>query len=403
MRILFVTHYALPHIGGIETPIDAVAAGLTARGHSVTHVASAALRPAERGSPVPPRPYRRVLVPAMNWPEERLGAPYPLFSPRLGRVLRRELAAADVVHCHGFLYMGTIAALALRRDRPAVLTEHVGHVDYANPVLDAAQAAAIASIGRWCARRADALVVYNDKVREELAALAPGARIEWIGNGVDPGRFSPARDGAERQRLRDELGWDGRPRALFVGRRVAKKGLGKALATAAAGEGRFRLAIAGTDRLPGGASGGGSGPASGGSAPEHVDLLGHVDPDRMPDLYRAADAMLLPSHGEGFPVAVQEAMASGLPVVLAEDPAYREHLRGAAPGAAELVAPEPAALAAAVSALVADPERRAAAGAAAAEHARSSFSFERVLDEHERLYTSLTGSDPVSARGGQTP
>ena len=376
MRILFVTHYALPHIGGIETPIDAVAAGLAARGHSVTHVASAARRPAERASPVPPRPYRRVLVPAANWPEERLGAPYPVFSPALARVLRRELSGADVVHCHGFLYLGTIAALGLAGGTPAVLTEHVGHVDYANPVLDAVQAAAIAAIGRWTARRADALVVYNDKVREELAALAPGARIEWIGNGVDPGRFRPAEDG-ERERLRAELGWDERPRALFVGRRVAKKGLDKALATAAAGGGSFQLAVAGTDRI------------DGGGRPHHVELLGHVDPDRMPALYRAADAMLLPSHGEGFPVAVQEAMASGLPVVLAEDPAYREHLRGAEPGAAELVAPDPAALAAALRTLLADPERRAAAGAAAAEHARRSFSFERVLDEHERLYDSL--------------
>jgi D-inositol-3-phosphate glycosyltransferase len=381
MRIVFVTHYALPHIGGIETPLDAVATGLAARGHSVTHVASAALRPAERGSPVPPRPYRRVLVPAMNWPEERLGAPYPIFSPRLVPVLRRELAAADVAHCHGFLYLGTVAALAIGGP-PAALTEHVGHVDYANPVLDAAQAAAIATIGRWCARRADALVVYNDAVRDELAALAPGKRIEWIGNGVDPERFRPSRDG-ERERLRAELGWDERPRALFVGRRVAKKGLDRALATVAAGERSFRLAVAGTDRIDGG-------------APEGVELLGHVDPDRMPELYRAADAMLLPSHGEGFPVAVQEAMASGLPVVLAEDPAYREHLRGADPGSAALVPPDPAALARAVAELVADPERRAAAGAAAAEHARRRFSFERVLDEHERLYESLRARGPAS-------
>ena len=382
MRVLFVTHYALPHIGGIETPIDAVAAGLTARGHSVTHVASAALRPAERWSPVPERPYRRVLVPAWNWPEERLGAPYPVFSPALARVLAREVPAADVVHCHGFLYLGTVAALAGagRHGVPSVLTEHVGHVAYSSQVLDRAQAAAIALVGRWTARRADTLVVYNGKVRDELAALAPGKRIEWIGNGVDPERFRPADDG-ERARLRGELGWDERPRALFVGRRVAKKGLDRALATAVAGGGSFRLAVAGTDRLDG-------------ETPEDVELLGHVEPDRMPALYRAADAMLLPSHGEGFPVAVQEAMASGLPVVLAEDPAYREHLRGAAAGAAALVAPEPAALAAAVSELVAEPERRAAAGAAAADHARRSFSFEHVLDEHERLYASLRGQTP---------
>lgn len=374
MRILYVTHYALPHIGGIETPLDAVAAGLSARGHSVTHVASAALRPAERGSPVPPRPYRRVLVPAINWPEERLGAPYPLFSPALVRVLRREVAAADVVHCHGFLYPGTVAALAEagRRAVPSALTEHVGHVDYANPLLDAAQAAAIATIGRWCARRAGALVVYNDKVREELRALAPAGRIEWIGNGVDTERFRPAGDG-ERERLRAELGWDGRPRVLFVGRRVAKKGLDLALAATAAAGGAFGLVVAGTELDGVGVD---------------AEGLGHVDPDRMPALMRAADAMLLTSHGEGFPVAVQEAMASGLPVVLADDPAYRPHIDGAGAGA-RMVAADAGALAEAVAGLVGDAEARAEAARAAAEHARRRFAAGRVLDVLEALYADL--------------
>jgi D-inositol-3-phosphate glycosyltransferase len=378
MRILFVAHYALPHIGGIETSLDSLASGLAERGHAVTYLASSSLRPAERGSPLPERPYRRVLVPAWNGPEELAGVPYPLFAPALRAALRREVPAADVVHAHGFLYLGSVLGLAeaARNGRAAVLTEHVGHVEYANPLLDAVQAAAIGTLGRWCARRADALVTFNEKVRDELAALAPGVRLEWIGNGIDTERFRPARDG-ERERLRAELGWDERPRALFVGRRVAKKGLDRALAAVAAGAGEFELVVAGTDRIDG-------------ATPDGVELLGHVDPDRMPELYRAADAMVLTSHGEGFPMAIQEAMASGLPVVLAEDPAYRDHLRGAGPGAAELVPAEPAALAAAVRAVVADAERRAAAGAAAVEHARRAFSSGPVADAHERLYESLT-------------
>ncbi len=40
MRILFVSHHALPHVGGIEVVVDALARELAGRGHEVTHVAS---------------------------------------------------------------------------------------------------------------------------------------------------------------------------------------------------------------------------------------------------------------------------------------------------------------------------------------------------------------------------
>ena len=42
MRILFVSHYALPHLGGIEVAIDAMARELSGRGHEVAYVASGA-------------------------------------------------------------------------------------------------------------------------------------------------------------------------------------------------------------------------------------------------------------------------------------------------------------------------------------------------------------------------
>ena len=115
-----------------------------------------------------------------------------------------------------------------------------------------------------------------------------------------------------------------------------------------------------------------------------MTALGALPPGRVAELYRAADAFLLPSRGEGFPLTVQEAMASGLPVVLAEDPAYRSHLDGAGEGAT-LLPPDGAAMAAALPRLFDNEVARRAAY----EHARRAFSWHAAADAHERLYNAL--------------
>ena len=113
-----------------------------------------------------------------------------------------------------------------------------------------------------------------------------------------------------------------------------------------------------------------------------VHLLG-VQADVRP-FYRAADIFLLPSHGEGLPNALLEAMAMQLPVVVSQHPPYDQ-----------VVYPEfglcvderdPAALAAAIAGLCANPARRRRMGDAARARACEVYAWPMVAQRYLEVF-----------------
>lgn len=367
LRIVLASQFALPKMCGIATIADHVARELAARGHDVTLVASSYHQPRERPAGLG---FRLEIVPGWNPLEARFGVPYPLFSPLLLPRIRRILDGADVFHSHGFLSQISLAGFARARPGPVrVLTEHVGHVTYQSRLVDAVERAAIATVGRFVARRADAIVTYNDEVRAQMRALAPRARQVQIENGVDSDFYRPPSPG-ERAALRARLGWDDRPRVLFVGRIVDKKGAPVALEAARLGGGAFELIIVGPGRL---------------DAAPNTRFLGRLSREAVAELYRAADLFVLPSYGEGFPLSAQEAMASGLPVVLSNQPAYVPILEGAG-AAVKLVERTGSAVCAAILEFL---PRSADAGAEALRFVLRRFSWSRAAEEHLALYRRL--------------
>jgi glycosyltransferase involved in cell wall biosynthesis len=381
MRILLVSHYALPHTGGIEVVVDALARRFAAAGHEVTHLASSAVRAGEAHLDSADVPYRRVRIAALNITERALGVPYPLFAPTLPFAAWREVGLADVVHAHGVLCEGSVAALlaARARGKGTVVTEHVGEVPYESRLLRAAQSAAFVSIGRVVLRSARRVLVLNERVENEMRRLDRNAAIVRLWNGVDTELYRPAAGHEDRQRLRDRLGWAGsRKRLLLVGRLVEKKGVGIAAAAAAELGDDYELLLVGpgTVREP---------------LPPNVVMTGVQPPSRVAEMYRAADALLLPSRGEGFPLAVQEALASGLPVFVPPEPELTALLAGCGE-AAQFVAAEPSAIAEAVRRFFRNGVD--VAGAAAA-FARDRFSWQTIVEQHLRIYAAT-----IRRRGG---
>lgn len=216
--------------------------------------------------------------------------------------LRELMARADrqvVLDAH-YLWPDGVAAATLAAELgvPFTLTARGSDVNVLaqDPVI----AARIAD----AARRAGACMAVSDALARRFAEVAglPRERVVTVRNGVDLERFHPG----DRRAARRELGLPPEGRVVLgIGRLVEGKGFAAA-ARAVARLDATQLVLVGD---------GPEGSAIAQLGGDRVTLLGTADPDRVALCCRAADALVLPSHREGWPNVVTEALASGLPVV----------------------------------------------------------------------------------------
>jgi len=288
---------------------------------------------------------------------------------RLRRLLD-ELAPA-VVHAHG-LRAGATAALAIRRGggRPALaVTVHNG------PPAHAGQVTIYAILERIVALRADSVLCVSTDLAARLRRS--GARDVALAVVPAPPAASPGHAAP--------VPWPaaaGRPVVLAVARLAPQKGLDTLLAAAALWrdlQPRPRVVIAGDgpqaaelDRLAR-------------EACADASFIGWRDD--VPALLAAADVFVQPSRWEGQPLALQEALRAGRPVIATDVGGVRALTGGQA---ALLVPPgDPAALAAAVRRVLGEPglaERLSAAALArAASLPTAADAVAQVLALYERL------------------
>lgn len=161
-------------------------------------------------------------------------------------------------------------------------------------------------------RGARAVIAVSDALAARVRALGvDGDRVHLLYNGVDGERFRPG----DRAAARRELGLAAdAPLVLYVGNLKQAKGcldLLEAFPAALARHPQARLAFVGA---------GAAAPALRRRARElgleaQVTLAGARPHGQLPAWMQAADLLCLPSHNEGVPNVVLEAMACGLPVV----------------------------------------------------------------------------------------
>jgi glycosyltransferase involved in cell wall biosynthesis len=151
------------------------------------------------------------------------------------------------------------------------------------------------------ARRADRVIAVSERTRDDLIELyrIPKEKIRVIPHGVDPA-FVPGVGTGEGY-------------LLFVGAVQRRKDPWAALEAAL--DVQLPLVIAGPEREPA---------LAGELRRRGADLRGYVEKRELAELYRGAVCLVVPSRYEGFGLPVLEAMASGIPVVAARDPALME-------------------------------------------------------------------------------
>jgi len=231
-------------------------------------------------------------------------------------------------------------------------------------------------------RRAARVITDSTATQAELLERyrLPPAKVQVVRLAPGPRRDPPG--AAERARVRARYALRG-PYVLFVGLLEPKKNLPVLLRAVA----RLRAEDAwGTTQLAlAGAPGWGPLDVRAETARLGLDdvvrLLGPVPDADLPALYAEATVFVFPSLWEGFGLPVLEAMAAGTPVVAARRGALPE----IADGAALLVEPEVAPLAAALATVLADAglrERLRAAGLARAQ----TFSWQQVARETLAVY-----------------
>ena len=299
MNVCEVMSAPYPPSEGIGNYVCNLSRGLAKRGHEVTVITRGSLKASPREFEGEIEVLKPRFVPLYPF---HIGI-HGFYASKLFKSIEEKF---DIVHYH------TPLPPPLETSLPVVTTVHTPMLEDTRQMeLVNLQSALAKVMGRLVSyplelkllNRSDMITAVSNSVAEELQEYGVNlGACRVMGNGVDERRFIPA----ERERDHDLV--------LFVGRLSYRKGLFDLVEAARkvidahprtrfiiVGKGDLRkMVLRKAEKL---------------GLKDSFSLPGHVDDRTLIELYQKASVFSLPSHYEGLPTVLLEAMSCGSPVV----------------------------------------------------------------------------------------
>jgi glycosyltransferase involved in cell wall biosynthesis len=301
----------------------------------------------------------------------------------LGRWLKDNIAAFDVVHAHALFSFAPVAAAFLARRagvpyvlRPLGVLARYGMTQH-HSVL---KRASFALIERGLIESASAVHFTSEAEQAEAESLGLHCRSVLIPLGIDVDGVSKGVPLWEKQndkfillflsRIERKKNLEGLLQALRI---VVQKNRNVTLNIAGNGDQQYVRSLKSLARDL--------------TIDAHVNWLGYVEGDIKSDVLAAASAFVLPSYSENFGIAVAEALAAGLPCIVSRGVALSDEVEKAGAGLVVGTAPED--IAAGVERLMGDRSGLSVKSTAARRLATSAFSIDTMGTRLEALYRDI--------------
>lgn len=389
-RLLVVSHGFPPYYGGAEHAAGQLAAAAADSGRWAVEVLTSDIggrlpaREAWRGVRI-----RRVPARKKEWKNHSVPE---LLSFLFSATRRIEIDRPDWILAHFTLPGGEVARRwAGRCGVPYAVVLHGADVPDSQKKRFGLVYPVVKPLARRVWRQASRVIAVSGTLRDLALRTWPGGRIDVIPNGVDLDLFHPAEPEAPARGGEEIV-------LVAVARLIEIKGLQNLIAALAllpaALRARVRLRLCGIGPHEGELRR----KAHAAGLAEQVEFAGLVSYEQIPEQLRSADIFVLPSLQEGLPLALLEAMASGLPVLATTVGGIPDVVRDGTNGLLVPAGDGPA-LRDALVRLLGDRALRLRLGETARQDVRP-WSWAAIWERYEALFTAPSNNPQGDSRCG---